>query len=672
MRTMPTLKIATYNIHKGLSQFNRRVVLHELRERLRELDADIVFLQEVQGEHTRHGERYPNYQSGAQHEFIAEKIWPHTAYGKNSVYEAGHHGNAILSRFPILQSLNTDVSAHRFESRGLLHCEIELAGGPNQTDTRVHCLCVHFGLFARGQRAQMQALIEYVRAEIPAGAALIIAGDFNDWRNRMSQTLSGELGLHDVFHLHRGNPARSFPSRLPMLRLDRIYVRGFDVLHGSVHVGGDWRRLSDHVALSASLKRHDPVDGMSAGSLCAHQVDAHQVARLQVDGHQVDGEQLQLLQNGAAYFPQLCADIDAAQHSIYLETYIFAADETGRRVADALQRAAARGLVVRVLLDGYGSAELPQDWVNELRAAKVEVQWFRREISPFTLRRNRMRRLLRLHRKLAVMDGEVAFVTGINICNDMPEDNASGLPRLDYAVRVQGVMAGEIQAAIRHLWGVVSWANFRRRGKEIKQFFLVRAKRAITPNITLLLRDNLRHRHDIEAAYLKAITGAQREIIIANAYFLPGRTFRLALIQAAQRGIRVVLLLQGRVEYRLQHYATHALYDPLLAAGVEIYEYQPSYLHAKVAVVDGQWATVGSSNIDPFSLLLAREANLAVRDAGFAGELRASLFAAIADGAVRIGDGYDVPRSWTDRLAGRISYGIVRLLIGLLGYGKSI
>jgi cardiolipin synthase A/B len=387
---------------------------------------------------------------------------------------------------------------------------------------------------------------------------------------------------------------------------------------------------------------------------------------------QVDNNQLMLLQNGAAYFPQLCADIDAAQHSIYLETYSFVADETGRMVADALRRAALRGVVVRMLLDGYGSAELSQRWVDELRAAKVEVQWFRREISPFTLRRSRMRRLRRLHRKLAVMDGEVAFVGGINIINDVSGHDAFSSPRLDYAVRVQGVVAGEIHATLRHLWGMVSWASFRRRGKEIGRFVLDRVKHAVAPGITLVLRDNLRHRHDIEGAYLQAFDGAQREIIIANAYFLPGRVFRLALIQAAQRGVRVVLLLQGRVEYRVQHYATHALYDRLLAAGVEIYEYQPSYLHAKVAVVDGLWATVGSSNIDLFSLMLALEANLAVQDAGFAGELHASLLAAIAGDAVRVGERYGVKRNWIDRLVSRVSYWIVRLLIGLLGYGRSI
>jgi len=248
---MHTLKIATYNIHKGFSQFNRRVVMHELRERLRELDADIVFLQEAQGEHAHHAGRHHNYPEGAQHEFIAEEVWPHCAYGKNAVYEEGHHGNAILSRFPILQTFNTDISAHRFESRGLLHSEIEL-----EDQKRVHCLCAHFGLFAKGKREQMRALIEYVRNEIPPGAPLIIGGDFNDWRNIMSRTLASELDVHDVFNIRRGSLARSYPASMPLLRLDRIYVRGFSVLQSDVHIGGDWQRLSDHAALSAILTRH--------------------------------------------------------------------------------------------------------------------------------------------------------------------------------------------------------------------------------------------------------------------------------------------------------------------------------------------------------------------------------------------------------------------------------
>jgi len=251
LTAMSMLSIATYNIHKGFSHFNRRMVLHELRDRLRQLDADIVFLQEAQGEHKLHAKRFYNYPPGAQHEFIAENVWPHHAYGKNSVYEAGHHGNAILSRFPILQSMNLDVSAHRYESRGLLECEIEL-----NNHQCVHCVCVHFGLFARGRREQTRMLIEHVQSRIPSGRPLIIAGDFNDWQNQTSRTLATELNVHDVFHLNHGRLARSFPARLPMLRLDRIYVRGFSVLDSNVYVGKEWQRLSDHVALSTRLKRH--------------------------------------------------------------------------------------------------------------------------------------------------------------------------------------------------------------------------------------------------------------------------------------------------------------------------------------------------------------------------------------------------------------------------------
>ena len=246
---MSILKIATYNIHKGFSQFNRRVVLHELRERLRELDADILFLQEVQGAHAGHVQRHADYPTGPQHEFLADEFWAHHAYGMNAIYDDGHHGNAILSRFPIVQTFNKDVSAHRFESRGLLHCEVDIGG------LRVHCLCAHFGLFAKGKRVQLRALVEYVLNEIPAEAPLLIAGDFNDWRNQLSLTLANELGVQDVFDLQKGKPARSYPSRVPLFRLDRIYVRGFNVQLCDVHIGGKWLRLSDHAALSAQLER---------------------------------------------------------------------------------------------------------------------------------------------------------------------------------------------------------------------------------------------------------------------------------------------------------------------------------------------------------------------------------------------------------------------------------
>jgi len=271
---------------------------------------------------------------------------------------------------------------------------------------------------------------------------------------------------------------------------------------------------------------------------------------------------------------------------------------------------------------------------------------------------------------MAVIDEQVAFVGGINIINDIPVYSDLTSPQMDYAVRVQGPVAEEVHATMRHLWGALTWVNFRRRGKKIVWSNLVAKKQGTTPDITLVLRDNVRHRRDIERGYLKAIAGAQHEIIIANAYFLPGRTFRQALKKAAKRGVRVVLLLQGKAEYWIQHYATQALYDPLLAEGIEIYEYQPSYLHAKVAVIDGLWSTVGSSNIDPYSLLLAREANLVIRDAGFAAELRVSLLEVIEKDALRVGDEYGGARSLFGRLLSHLSYGLLRLAVGMLGHRK--
>ncbi|CAG9932321.1 cardiolipin synthase ClsB [Candidatus Nitrotoga arctica] len=380
--------------------------------------------------------------------------------------------------------------------------------------------------------------------------------------------------------------------------------------------------------------------------------------------HLVDGHILILLRNGEEYFPRLIAAIDAATRTVYLETYIYAADNCGRQVSQALQRAAKRGVRVHLLLDGYGSADLPDAWVDELRGAGVEVLWYRPEIARFSLRRHRLRRL---HRKLALVDEHIAFVSGINIINDVPGGRIVA-PRLDYSVEVRGATAGHIQFVMRRLWTLVSWINFRRQRERVK--LLAPHKNPEPQKVAFVLRDNLRHRHDIEHAYLKAIAGARREIIIANAYFLPGMRFRHALLNAARRGVRVVLLLQGRVEYRLQHFATRALYNELLRAGIEIHEYHASFMHAKVAVVDGYWATVGSSNIDPFSLWLAREANLVVRDAGFAESLRADLLQEIAHSARLISHSVWRKHSIWMHFLMRISYAMVRFLTGVIGYAR--
>lgn len=180
------LRLATYNIHKGFSHFNRRMMVHELRHHLRLLDVDLVFLQEVQGEHEHHARQVLNWPVEPQYEFLADEVWSDYAYGRNAIYDHGHHGNAILSRFPIISAENQDVSAHRFEQRGLLHCEVALG------ERRLHCLCVHFGLYERGRRRQLSALTERVQRLVPANAPLIVAGDFNDWRNSAGRKLVAE------------------------------------------------------------------------------------------------------------------------------------------------------------------------------------------------------------------------------------------------------------------------------------------------------------------------------------------------------------------------------------------------------------------------------------------------------------------------------------------------
>lgn len=377
------------------------------------------------------------------------------------------------------------------------------------------------------------------------------------------------------------------------------------------------------------------------------------------------GNQVTLLQNGDAYFPAIEAAFDRARHEIYLESYIYGNDATGRRIADALKRAALRGVQVYLLIDGYGSKDLPKGMLDYLRADGVKALIFRPKISPWTLRRVRLRRM---HRKIAVVDREIAFVGGINIIDD--RDAAATLPpRYDYAVAVEGPLAEVIRLSARRLWSLVAWGSFR-KGTVHDGALPASTFTGGQMNAAFLVRDNFRHRRDIEAAYMRAIEQAKSEIILAHAYFLPGHDFRHALVDAAGRGVRVVLLLQGRVEYVLQHYASRALYGSLLDAGIEIYEYGKGFLHAKVAVIDGYWATVGSSNIDPFSLLLSREANVVVNDKIFGAALTQSLKLTMETDALRI-----YSDSWKHQPAGLrfmswLSYGLLRCMMGVSGYSR--
>ena len=378
----------------------------------------------------------------------------------------------------------------------------------------------------------------------------------------------------------------------------------------------------------------------------------------------IAGNQIKLLRSGGEYFPALLNAIRLAKTEIHLQSYIYQADQTGLAIGQALMDAAQRGVHVNVLLDGFGSQKLSSAFVASLRAAGVNVLFYRPRISPWSMQKNRLRRL---HSKIAVVDGTIGFIGGINIIDDNNVPNPNNVPpRIDYAVQIEGELLPRLHASVADLWQRVAWLNLLKT-PATKSL----ATGSSSPHPANLLaafaqRDNVLHRHDIETAYLKAINSAQSEILIANAYFLPGHRFRKALVDAANRGVKVSLLLQGRVEYFLMM-ATHAFYSEFLNKGIAIYEYRKSFMHSKVAVIDGTWATVGSSNIDPFSLLLAREANVFISDPGFAGELRTDILASIAAGAVPI-----LAQQWQaenacKRAASKLALVMVRLFLGLIG-----
>ncbi len=288
-QTGKRLRVATYNIHKGLSAMSRHNRIHDLRAGLHALEADVVFLQEVQGRNDLHAGRFDNWPQVAQHTFLAGDRWAEAVYGRNSVRTDGDHGNAMLSRFPLVGHENIDISDHRFESRGLLHCEFDVDG------LKVHCICAHLGLFEDSRVRQADAMIARIRSHVPAEAPLVIAGDFNDWRHRLGKRLVDNLGVREVFsgretgpaalarraagyaqaqgarlrkpreadeagpvadttpRRRLAAPARTFPAAFPLLRLDRMYVRGFRIASAQVLSGPTWRRLSDHAPILAEL-----------------------------------------------------------------------------------------------------------------------------------------------------------------------------------------------------------------------------------------------------------------------------------------------------------------------------------------------------------------------------------------------------------------------------------
>ncbi len=401
--------------------------------------------------------------------------------------------------------------------------------------------------------------------------------------------------------------------------------------------------------------------------------------------------QLTLLKGAVAFFPALAEAIDAARTEVRLETYMFHFDHSAVTVAEAVERAAARGVAVYVVVDGVGTGEVPAEW--QQRWARAGVHW--RVFNPAQGWRVLIpKRWRRLHRKLCVVDRTVAFCGGINMLDDFFDPNHGTLaePRFDFSVRVQGPLVTDMLDTMQRLWSRLQVAREAGRmdvgaavdalrtaaeaGTDLADDTMMKTGDRLEPDrprgsmATLVLRDNVRYRRAIEGTYRLAIGQAKSEILIANAYFIPGVQLQRALLRAARRGVKITLLLQGKYEYFMQFHASRAVYGPLLAAGVEIIEYEASFLHAKVAVMDsenGSLATVGSSNLDPFSLLLAREANLFIRDDVFAAELRTHLLDAIANQGRRVDPAAHEKRAFTPRALAWGAYGAMRVALFLTG-----
>ncbi len=384
--------------------------------------------------------------------------------------------------------------------------------------------------------------------------------------------------------------------------------------------------------------------------------------------------QLKLLQGSSEFFPALIQALNDAKEEVRLETYIFDFHEDSLLVAEALERAALRGVSVKLIMDGVGTPSIPLEWEDRWRKANIAYKIFD-PVGPRALWYPT--RWRRLHRKLCVVDQKIGFCGGINILDDhFDPHRQTKMPhaRLDFALEVTGPCAHAMWVEMRQMWVRMSWIDGLRKSELLTNLKSLqehaKIKRKTYPNYVnchLVLRDNVLNRQSIASAYLNAINAAKDEVIIASAFFLPQSRLIKALILAAKRGVKVTLVLQGHYEFALPYRAARRLYGVLLQAGISIVEYKLSYLHAKVAFVDSHWCTVGSSNLDPLSLLLAREANLVVKDFEINQELKSRLKIAIASGGSNVDPAHFKNRGSVERFGDQVSYWLMKLAIFVSG-----
>lgn len=374
-----------------------------------------------------------------------------------------------------------------------------------------------------------------------------------------------------------------------------------------------------------------------------------------------EGNQIRLLENGEGFFPRVFGAIRRAEHSVLLETFILFNDEVGKALHAELLAAAQRGVHIEMMVDGYGSPDLPDEFVHSLTAEGVRFLYYDPRPLVLGMRTNLFRRL---HRKMVVVDGVIAFVGGINYS---AEHNVSFGPeaKQDYAVEVKGPIVDDIAHYVQQEMGSEQktrrWWGHRSH----------RPARNTTPGdaqVLLVYRDNHQHRDDIERHYIDMLKSAREDVIIANAYFFPGYRLLREMRQAARRGVRVRLMVQGKPDMPIVKVGAELLYNYLVEGGVEVYEYCRRPLHAKIAVQDSHWSTVGSSNLDPLSLSLNLEANLMIHDRNVNQQMRDNLEGLLAADCRRVQESELPRRSWWQLSKGVVVFHFLRHFPAIAGW----
>ncbi|MBU9856501.1 cardiolipin synthase ClsB [Rahnella bonaserana] len=375
-----------------------------------------------------------------------------------------------------------------------------------------------------------------------------------------------------------------------------------------------------------------------------------------------EGNHIQLLENGDEYYPALFDAIDNAQSKVFLETFIWFEDNVGRRLHAVLLRAARRGVDVQVLLDGYGSHGLSDSFVSELTSAGVAFRYYDPRRPLFGMRTNLFRRM---HRKIVVIDNKVAFVGGINYSAEHMSDYGPEAKQ-DYAVQVEGPVVDDILKF--ELENLPDHAQTRRWWQQRRRYHAAENRHPGEAQALFVWRDNDDHSDDIERHYLKMLSSARREVIIANAYFFPGYRLLHAMRNAARRGVQVKLIVQGEPDMLIVKVGAELLYNYLLKGGVQVYEYRRRPLHGKVALMDAHWATVGSSNLDPLSLSLNLEANLIIHDRAFNQTLRENLHGIIANDCQRVDEAMAPKRTWWNLAKNVVVFHFLRKFPAMVGW----